>query len=89
MKKNKTIWITLATACFYAAVLIGWHLYVPRELTLQNPGADNRPEGLARKADDVVIGEYFMKYSDEAPTALTGAWPNFRGVAHNNIVESP
>ena len=83
------MWITIATACFYAAVLIGWHLYVPRELTLQNPGADNRPEGLARKADDVVIGEYFMKYSDEAPTALTGTWPNFRGAAHNNIVESP
>ena len=89
MKKNKTVWITFATACFYAAVLIGWHLYVPRELTLQNPGADNRPEGLARKADDVVIGEYFMKYSDEAPSALTGAWPNFRGAAHTNIVESP
>ena len=89
MKKNKTTWSTIATACCYAAGRIGWHLYVPRELTLQNPGADNRPAGLARKADDVVIGEYFMKYSDEAPTALTGAWPNFRGGAHNNIEESP
>lgn len=88
MKKSMTIGITIATACFYAAVLIGWHLYVPRTLTLQNPGADNRPEGLARKADDVVIGEYFMQYSDEAPTALSGAWPNFRGATHTNIVET-
>ena len=69
MKKSMTIGITIATACFYAAVLIGWHLYVPRTLTLQSPGADNRPEGLARKADDGGIGEYFMQSSDEAPTA--------------------
>ena len=88
MNKRKTISITIATVCFYAAVLIGWHLYVPRTLTLQNPGADNRPEGLARKADDVVIGEYFMKYSEEVPADLSGAWPNFRGATHTNIVET-
>lgn len=61
MKERKTLLITVATVCIYTAILVGWHLYVPREnLTIQVPGADNRPEGLARKANDVVIGEYFM-----------------------------
>lgn len=65
MKERKTLLITVATVCIYTAILVGWHLYVPREnLTIQVPGADNRPEGLARKANDVVIGEYFMKYED-------------------------
>ena len=66
MKERKTLLITVATVCIYTAILVGWHLYVPREnLTIQVPGADNRPEGLARKANDVVIGEYFMKYEEE------------------------
>ena len=64
MKERKTLLITVATVCIYTAILVGWHLYVPREnLTIQVPGADNRPEGLARKANDVVIGEYFMRRS--------------------------
>ena len=57
MKERKTLLITVATVCIYTAILVGWHLYVPREnLTIQVPGADNRPEGLARKANVVVIG---------------------------------
>ena len=69
MKERKTLLITVATVCIYTAILVGWHLYVPREnLTIQVPGADNRPEGLARKANDVVIGEYFMKYEEKINT---------------------
>lgn len=29
-----------------------------------------------------------MKYSDEVPADLSGAWPNFRGATHTNIVET-
>ena len=71
MKERKTLLITVATVCIYTAILVGWHLYVPREnLTIQVPGADNRPEGLARKANDVVIGEYFMKYEEKINTVI-------------------
>ena len=69
MKERKTLLITVATVCIYTAILVGWHLYVLLEnLTIQAPGADNRPEGLARKANDVVIGEYFMKYEEKINT---------------------
>ena len=64
---------------FIPLSLVEWHLYVPREnLTIQVPGADNRPEGLARKANDVVIGEYFMKYEEE-PRPTYGNGLDFRG----------
>ncbi|MBV4224769.1 PQQ-like beta-propeller repeat protein [Parabacteroides distasonis] len=90
MKERKTLLITVATVCIYTAILVGWHLYVPREnLTIQIPGADNRPEGLARKANDVVIGEYFMKYEEEPPSGLTGEWTGFRGERFDNVVETP
>ena len=90
MKERKTLLITVATVCIYTAILVGWHLYVPREnLTIQAPGADNRPEGLARKANDVVIGEYFMKYEEESPSGLTGEWTGFRGERFDNVVETP
>ena len=90
MKERKTLLITVATVCIYTAILVGWHLYVPREnLTIQVPGADNRPEGLARKANDVVIGEYFMKYEEEPPSGLTGEWIGFRGERFDNVVETP
>lgn len=87
MKERKILIITVTTVLFYAVILIGWHLYAPREnLTIQAPGADNRPEGLTRKADDVVVGEYFMKYEEEASSALTGKWNGFRGEHFDNRV---
>lgn len=89
MKEKKTRIITVATVVVYTLILVGWHLYMPHEnLTIQAPGADNRPEGLARKADDVVIGEYFMKYDDEAPSAFTGQWSGFRGERYDNIIKT-
>lgn len=87
MKNRKTLLLTVAAVFFYTVVLVGWHVYVPREnLTIQAPGADNRPEGLVRKADDVVIGEYFMKYEEEAPSSFTGKWIGFRGERFDNKV---
>jgi outer membrane protein assembly factor BamB len=57
------------------------------ELAIQAPGADNRPEGVARSANDVKIGEFFMKYEDET-SDLTGQWTSFRGKDDNNIVQT-
>lgn len=55
-EKRLRIGVTVGVVLIYIGILIGWHVYTPREeLVAQLPGADNRPEGLTRKADDVVI----------------------------------
>ena len=91
MVKEKRIvaGITILAIIFYSGIIIGWHLYAPHEhLTVQAPGADNRPEGLARAANDVVIGEYFMKYDVEFSSELTGKWASFRGEQSDNIINT-
>ena len=85
---DKVKLITAATALIYAAVLAGWHLYTPsRNIALQAPGADNRPPETARRAGDVRIGEFFMRYGEFTST-LTGKWTCFRGETSTNIVHA-
>lgn len=89
--KEKTIITGVTVFCIllYTGVLIGWHIYTPhKDLTIQAPGADNRPEGLTRTANDVVIGEFFMKYEDNFSSNLTGVWNSFRGENSNNIINT-
>ncbi len=88
MKTRRLTYIAVATAILYVILIVAWHLYSPssKELALQNPGADNRPEGLARKTDDVVIGEYFMLYDEVFDSDLKGVWSGFRGADYTNIV---
>ena len=89
MDNKKLTIITAGLAILYAILLIGWHLYDPyRSLATQEPGADNRPEGTARKADDVVIGEFFMDYAQPAPTGYAGIWSGFRGDGRTNITKA-
>ena len=86
-KKTVTL-VTSSVIILYTAILIGWHLYTPREnLTVQAPGADNRPEGQTRAASDVLIGEFFMKY-DETNSSLSGKWIRFRGDDSQNIINT-
>jgi outer membrane protein assembly factor BamB len=88
-KKKIIRLVTLTVAVIYLGVIIGWHVYSPkRTLILQSPGADNRPTETARKADDVRIGEFFMRY-DDTLSSLTGKWNCFRGVFSTNIVRAP
>lgn len=90
MKEKRIIaTVSILLVMLYTGLIVAWHLYAPREsLTVQAPGADNRPAGLARKMDEVVIGEFFMKYED-ATSSLTGKWSCFRGErADNSIVTS-
>jgi outer membrane protein assembly factor BamB len=54
---------------------------------MQVPGADNRPPETTRKADDVRIGEYFMRYEESTPE-LTGKWTCFRGENFSNIIRT-
>ena len=86
MKKNRITLFTAALVVFYLLVLIGWHLYDPTTgFTEAVPGADHRPEGHARKADDVLIGEFFMKEDGVVPSnGLKEEWPCFRGANHDN-----
>ncbi|MDR1416028.1 MAG: hypothetical protein LBJ57_01255, partial [Prevotellaceae bacterium] len=86
---NGKIFIATASVIIiYLAIIIGWHVYVPqKELAVQAPGADNRPPETARKADDVRIGEFFMRYEDTSPS-LTGKWICFRGESYSNIIRT-
>ena len=88
MNDKKITWITLGLIAFYLCLLIGWHFYDPSaSFTESQPGADHRPAGHIRKADDVLIGEFFMQEEGEAPrTDLKGEWPCFRGANHDNQV---
>ena len=80
---------TAVTILVYIGILIGWHLYTPgQDLTIQEPGADNRPEGTNRAADDVMIGEFFMKYGEPPSSELTGQWSSFRGKLTSNIIKT-
>ena len=87
-KKNIIILTTLFVVLIYTGIIVFWHLYTPdHNITIQNPGADNRPEGSTRKTDDVMIGEFFMRYVEE-PSSLKGQWPCFRGSDYKNIAHT-
>ncbi|MDR0682943.1 MAG: PQQ-like beta-propeller repeat protein [Dysgonamonadaceae bacterium] len=78
--------VTVAVTVIYVVIIIFWHIYSPqREFAMQTPGADNRPPETARKAGDVRIGEFFMRYEDMT-SLLTGKWSCFRGNDFSNIV---
>ena len=91
-KKRIVKGITVLTVLVYTMIIIGWHLYAPQEnITIQAPGADNRPEGITRAANDVLIGEFFMKYDDvpaesDISQNFTGKWTRFRGDDSKNII---
>ena len=90
IKKNLTIgFVTLLVALIYVGAIVWWHCYTPDyKLTIQNPGADNRPEGtLSRKADEVVIGEFFIRYAEYFST-LNGQWSCFRGNDYKNMAHT-
>jgi outer membrane protein assembly factor BamB len=91
MTKEKKIIrsVTIATILVYTIVLVIWHITpLKNDFSIQTPGADNRPEGLARSANDVKIGEFFMRYNDDEVSDLKGKWTNFRGANHDNVVKT-
>ena len=92
-KKNIVIFITAFVVLIYSGTIVFWHLYTPDfDVSIQNPGADNRPEGKSRKADDVLIGEFFMRYAESRDVtrnvSTQGQWNCFRGSKYDNIVRT-
>ncbi len=87
---STTAIVTLATVLLYTGALVWWHLYTPHsDLEASLPGADNRPADLARAADDVRIGEFFMKYDVPFTSGdKSGVFPSFRGAGRDNIIHS-
>jgi outer membrane protein assembly factor BamB len=78
--------VTIVVIVVYVVIIVFWHIYSPqREFAMQTPGADNRPPETARKATDVRIGEFFMRYEDTT-SLLTGKWSCFRGNDFSNTV---
>jgi outer membrane protein assembly factor BamB len=89
MKKHPVTTVTAAVIVVYLLLLVGWHLYVPsRPLEVQAPGADNRPAGTERKANEVRIGEFFMAYDAQVQPEGTDSWSCFRGDGFDNIVHT-
>lgn len=88
MNEKKITWITLGFIAFYLCLLLAWHFYDPSaSFSELQPGADHRPAGQVRKADDVLIGEFFMQEEGDVPsTELKGEWSCFRGANHDNQV---
>jgi outer membrane protein assembly factor BamB len=85
---RKVTIVTILVIIAYLAAIFAWHVYAPqKEFTAQLPGADNRPPETARKADDVRIGEFFMRY-EESTSSLTGKWVCFRGAEFSNIIRT-
>ena len=86
MNEKKITWITVGFIAFYLCLLLAWHFYDPSaSFTELQPGADHRPAGQVRKADDVLIGEFFMPEEDTFTSQdMKGEWPCFRGANHNN-----
>ena len=92
MNKLKKLHITILTSIFFILIFTGlivwWHIYTPTEnISIQIPGADNRPQGTSRSAKDIIIGEFFMQYADIS-SSLTGKWCGFRGKNRDNIIET-
>jgi outer membrane protein assembly factor BamB len=80
--------VTALVVVVYLVVIAGWHVYEPqKKFAMQVPGADNRPPETARKAGDVRIGEFFMRYG-ESTSALTGKWVCFRGDNFSNVIRT-
>lgn len=88
MNEKKITWITLGFITLYLCLLLAWHFYDPcASFSELQPGADHRPAGQVRKADDVLIGEFFMQGECEVSrTDLKEEWPCFRGANHDNQV---
>jgi outer membrane protein assembly factor BamB len=88
--KNKYIvkLVTIFVVLIYTGAIVFWHVYSPdNNVKIQNPGADNRPEGTERNLADVVIGEHFMRFAERTST-LTGQWTTFRGSDYKNTIRT-
>lgn len=94
MNNRKIRLATIAVAVAYTLLLIAWHSYDPSSSFSQAvPGRDNRPAGHQRRADDILIGEFFIsqegsKGNDNNKDTLRGQWPCFRGANHDNMARN-
>jgi outer membrane protein assembly factor BamB len=84
-KKHLDKILVLTIASIGMAVLMYWLLYNPvQDLSINEPGLDNRPDKDSISSENIVIGEKFTKFIDHSST-LTGKWSRFRGADFDNI----
>lgn len=89
MIKTDRILKTLPVGIILGGLLvIGWWLFndPTKDMTVSGPDQDafTQTQGIA---EDIVIGEFFNRFSDEA-TTLSESWPMFRGIQADNIYRS-
>jgi outer membrane protein assembly factor BamB len=68
-----------------AVVLTWWFLSTPvSDLSMLQPGLDNRPADAGSQQPKVDIGSYFASFGGQASGIMT-QWPRFRGKDFDNI----
>jgi outer membrane protein assembly factor BamB len=93
-QKNIVILVTIFVMLIYSGAIVFWNFYSnDNNITIQNPGADNRPEGTERNLADVVIGEHFMRFDNvgarhASPSIYREQWTTFRGSDYKNIIHT-
>ena len=63
-----------------------WLFYNPvKDFKTSVPGMDNRPDSIAGSSEVVVIGETFVRFTEDTTSKLSGSWTRFRGADFDNI----
>lgn len=90
-KKSKVLLPALASVVSSAiavSILFWWVdrvAAVNQQIIMQNPGLDQVPAGARNQNKQINIGAFFTAFAPPFDSSLTGRWPNFRGVNHDNI----
>lgn len=87
MLKHKHKYIILIFTLISLSALGYWLFFNPvKDISLNLPGQDNRPEKDNANSILIKIGEHFQQF-EEFSTTLTGKWNRFRGNDYDNTVK--
>ncbi|MCF8297518.1 MAG: PQQ-binding-like beta-propeller repeat protein [Saprospiraceae bacterium] len=87
MFKDKKLYLILIFALIGLSALSYWLFFNPvKDISLNLPEQDNRPEQNSENSEVVKIGEHFTKF-EELSTTLTGKWSRFRGADYDNTAK--
>lgn len=86
--KKNTFLFSASLVLILLTVLFIWQIHDPvKNFTLSLPGMDGKNYKGAGNKTKINIGENFHRFAD-VESGLSGKWPQFRGLNHDNIVSS-